>query len=282
MPVTLSEPTFRQTPTQVAEGTYVIHEVQHALGQPLSVYINSAVIQAAEPVLIDTGSQRNRRAWLEDAFGLVDPEDVRWVFVSHEDSDHVGNLAEVMAACPHATLVASWALTERYTNAFDFPLERCRWLDDGASFDAGDRRMSVIRPPLYDAPTTRGLLDTKTGVYWAVDAFATPVPGGEDADSLARHVSEIDPAFWDHGMTMFAYNALAPWLRLVDEERFAAEVARFSGLGISTIISGHSPAISGTQVADALAMTAQLPRAECPPAPDQAVLEVILAAMQPA
>lgn len=280
MSTTLSEPTYRQDPTEVAPGTYVIHEVQHALGQPLSVYINSAVILAGQPVLIDTGSRRNQRNWLEDAFALVDPQEVGWIFISHEDPDHVGNLDEVMAACPNANLVCSWALTERYANAFDFPLERCRWMDDGVTFDAGDRQMAVVRPPLYDSPTTRGLLDTKTGVYWAVDSFATPVPGGDGAENLARDVAELDEEFWTHGMTMFAINALAPWLRLVDEDRFGAEVGRLSDLEISTIISAHSPSITGKMVAVALDKMRELPSAECPPAPDQAVLDVILAATQ--
>ena len=40
---------------------------------------------------------------------------------------------------------------------------------------------------------------------------------------------------------MFAFNALAPWLRLVDQDRFAAEVRRFSDMPISTIVSAHSP-----------------------------------------
>jgi flavorubredoxin len=278
MSTTLSEPTYRQDPTQVGPDTYVIHEVQHALGQPLSVYINSAVILAEQPILIDTGSRRNQRNWLDDAFTLVDPHAVRWVFVSHEDADHVGNLEEVMAACPNANLVCSWALTERHTNAFDFPLERCRWMDDGITFDVGDRQMVVVRPPLYDSPTTRGLLDTKSGVYWAVDTFATPVPGGESTEKLARDVAELDAEFWTHGMTMFAINALAPWIRLVDQDRFGAEVQRLSDLEISTIISAHSPTITGINVAEALTRLRELPTAECPPAPDQAVLELILAA----
>jgi flavorubredoxin len=277
MPTTLTEPTFRQDPTEVGSDTYLIHEVQHALGQPLSVYINSAVILAQEPVLIDTGSQRNRRAWFEDLLALVDPKAVRWVFISHED----GNLEEVMALCPNASLVSSWALTERHTNAFEFPLDRCRWMDDGVTFDVGDRQLTVARPPLYDSPTTRGLLDSKTGIYWAVDMFATPVPGGSGAESLARDVAELDDEFWTHGMTMFALNALAPWLRLVDRDRFGAEVQRLADLQISTITSAHSPAISGPKVAEAWAKTRDLPGAECPPAPDQAVLDLILAAMQP-
>jgi flavorubredoxin len=280
MSATLSEPTYHQDPTEVGPGTYVIHEVQHALGQPLSVYINSAVILAQEPILVDTGSRRNQRNWLKDTFDLVDPQAVGWIFISHEDADHVGNLDEVMAACPNANLVSSWALTERYTNAFDFPLERCRWMDDGIAFDAGDRQMVVLRPPLYDSPTTRGLLDTETGVYWAADTFATPVPGGEGAKKLDRDVAELDAEFWSRGMAMFAFNALAPWLRLVDRDRFEAEVERFSDRDISAIISAHSPTISGSKVAEALTMLRELPSAECPPAPDQAVLDLILAATQ--
>jgi len=280
MSTTLSEPTYHQDPTEVAPGTYVIHEVQHALGQPISVFINSAVIDGSEPVLIDTGSLRNRQAWLKDAFTLVDPKRVKWVFVSHEDADHVGNLDQVMEACPNATLVSSWAITERHTNAFDFPLGRCRWMDDGVSFDAGDRQMTVVRPPLYDSPTTRGLFDHTTGVYWSVDSFATPVPGGEGAEQLARDVSELDDEFWTHGMTMFAFNALAPWLRLVDPERFGTEVGRLSELQISTIISAHSPAITGSKVQEVLEKTRDLPGAESPPAPDQSVLDLILAATQ--
>lgn len=280
MSMTLSEPTFRQEPTRVAPDTYVIHEVQHALGQPLSVYINSAVVLAEQPVIIDTGSRRNRRAWFEDVFALVEPADVRWVFISHEDGDHVGNLEEVMDICPDATLVSSWAITERHTNAFDFPLSRCRWMDDGVSFDAGDREMTLLRPPIYDSPTTRGLLDQKTGVYWASDTWATPVPGGVGAERIARDVSELDGGFWSHGLTMFALHALSPWLRLVDPELYRAEVERFSNYEISTIISGHSPAITGENVSNAFAGLLDLPRADCPPAPDQAVLDLILAATQ--
>jgi hypothetical protein len=81
-------------------------------------------------------------------------------------------------------------------------------------------------------------------------------------------------------MTMFAINALAPWLRLVDADRFGAEVDRISKLGISTIISAHSPAITGDKVDNALAKLRELPTAECAPPPNQAVLDLILAATQ--
>src|SRR5580692_2031420 len=97
-------PTIHVPPTQIAADTYVIHQVQPALGQPLFVYLNSMVILGDEPIIVDTGTPANRTQWLSDAFSLVDPQDVRWVFLSHDDVDHSGNLDEVMTACPNAKL----------------------------------------------------------------------------------------------------------------------------------------------------------------------------------
>ena len=61
-------------------------------------------------------------------------------------------------------------------------------MNDGESWRAGDRTLTAILPPLFDSPVTRGLYDDRTGVYWAADAFATPLPGP------MNDVSELDPA----------------------------------------------------------------------------------------
>ena len=103
----------RHEPLRIADDTWVI---QATLGEgeaPLVVHLNSMVITGAEPIVVDTGAPIHRDQYLDDLFGIVDPEDVRWVFISHDDSDHHGNLHEVMDACPNATLVANWFLCER-------------------------------------------------------------------------------------------------------------------------------------------------------------------------
>ena len=45
-------PTVAFPPTKIATDTWVIHQVQRALGQPLDVYLNSMVILGAEPVIV--------------------------------------------------------------------------------------------------------------------------------------------------------------------------------------------------------------------------------------
>ena len=265
-------PTTNVPPTEIAPDTFVIPQSQPALGQPLFVYLNSMVIRGKEPVIVDTGTPANREQWLKDAFSLVEPEDVRWVFLSHDDVDHSGNLDEVMSACTNAQLVCNWAMVERHSNCFSFPLERCRWVMHEESFDVGDRSLHALRPPLYDSPTTRGIFDSKTGVYWSVDTFATPLP-----DPHAG-IPELDPEFWNFGMTLFAYGALCPWLSLLDSEKFGRYVDGIQSLDIKTIAGCHTPVIEGPHIAQAFDHVRQLPSVEPPPLPDQSVLDQIIAA----
>src|SRR3954452_20565480 len=203
-------PTVHFAPTKVADDTFVIHQVQDALGQPLSVFINSMVILGDQPVIVDTGTPANREQWLHDVFALVEPADVRWIYLSHDDVDHTGNLDQALSACPNAQLVCNWAMVERHTNCFAFPLSRCRWVMDGETLDIGDRTLVAMRPPVYDSPATRGLFDPTTGVYWSSDTFATPLP------DYKMGVADLDPEFWAFGMTLFAHGAVSPWLSMVD------------------------------------------------------------------
>jgi flavorubredoxin len=64
--------------------------------------------QVAQPIVVDTGSPANREQWLATVFNLVEPEDVRWVSLSHDDDDHAGNLFAALEACPNATLLTTW------------------------------------------------------------------------------------------------------------------------------------------------------------------------------
>ena len=53
--------------------------------------------------------------------------------------------------------------------------------------------LHAVRPPVYDSPTTRGLFDPTTGVYWTSDSFATPML------TPVRDVDEIDDELLGRG-----------------------------------------------------------------------------------
>lgn len=269
-------PPIRQAPIEVAPDTYLVRSAQPAFGAPLSVNLNSLVIRSAEPVIVDTGTIANRERWIDDTFSLVDPAAVRWIVITHDDDDHTGNLAEAMERCPNATLVVSWAATERMSASFGLPVERLRWLDHGEALDVGDRVLRAWRPPVYDSPTARGIFDPLTRVYWASDAFATPMPS-EPVDS----VDDLPAPMWAEGFALFHHHALAPWLSLVDASRYAVEVTGLRSLRAEVIVSAHSPVIRGVSVERALDHLAALPTTEPPPHPDQQALTSILSGTVP-
>ena len=260
----------RHLPVQVAPETFVIQDTQGEGVAPMAVHINSLVIRGSEPVVVDTGMPTNRARYLDDLFGLVDPSDVRWVFLSHDDVDHYGNIEAVMAACPHATLVTTWFAMERLHGVLDVSPTRWRWVNDGESFDAGDRTLVAIRPPLYDSPTTRGLYDPTTGVYWASDCFAAPVAAG------AADVAELDPEAWRGGFGQM--NRLnSPWAGDLDRSRYHEQVEALAALDIGVIASCHSPTIHRPQMADAFELLHLVPDLPAVPEPGAADLDTMLA-----
>ena len=263
----------RFAPTLVAPETYLVHDHMGEGVSPVCVALNALVFRGAEPVVVDTGEAENREQYLADVFGLVEPEDIRWVFISHDDVDHTGNVNALMEAAPNATLVINWFMRERMNGSLAVSPLRQRWVGDGESLDVGDRVLRAVRPPVFDSPTTRGLFDPTTGVYWAADTFATPMA------APVTDVADLPAGMWEAGMATFA-NYVSPWLALVDDRRYQATVDRVAALAPSVLVGCHTPVVRGAdRVATAIDQLRLAPTATFDPEPGQAVLEDIQHAM---
>jgi flavorubredoxin len=258
----------------VARDTFLIPTLAVDPGGAGVLSANSMVIRGAEPVVVDAGCALVRESWFATLGAVVDPADVRWVFVSHDDHDHVGNLLELLDLCPQATLVGNWSMTARLFGDVELPLHRMRWLDQGEAFDAGDRTLHLVRPPLFDSPATRGLFDPTTGVLWAVDSFGAMVQGA---------VLEADDADSDlYAGTFDAMNTWnTPWLEWVDRDRFAAHVDTTASLPIEAVASAHGPILRGPRIAEAFARTTALAAQPFLPTPGQSMLDELLSALDP-
>jgi flavorubredoxin len=265
-------PPVHHEPLQVADGVYLIRQLQGEGGGPFAVYVNSLVITGSEPVIVDTGGVNNRARWLEDVGAIVDLKKVRWIYISHDDQDHLGNLDPVLSSCTAATLVVDWLTVERTSIEYNLPLRRMRWLNDGDHFVAGDRTLVALRPPTYDAPTTRGLFDTKSRVYWASDSFGAAVPYHVD------RAADLPFEAWSAGFTLFN-RTLSPWTAIVDRAKFAERISAVRTLDAKAIATCHGPVIAAWELDEAYRLMADLPGAAPMPTPGQPELEAMLAAI---
>ncbi|MEO8695307.1 MAG: MBL fold metallo-hydrolase [Acidimicrobiales bacterium] len=267
------EAPYRQVETErVTADTHLIRQIWGEGFSPVAVYINSMVITGAEPVVVDCGPKISGKAWMNEVFAVVEPEDVRWIFLSHEDHDHSGNLVEMLELCPNAKLVGTWFMAERFSAEHVLPFDRMRLVNDGERFSVGDRELVAVTPPVFDNPTTRGLFDPSTGVYWAVDSFGTPVTHD------VRDINELDEGFWREGFLQFA-RMVSPWHQWLDANRYAAHVDSIRRLGATKITSAHGPTLHGAQLEAAFELSVQIPNMPAAPAPVQADLDGMLAAM---
>jgi flavorubredoxin len=242
-------------PVAVNDDTWLITQLAEA--PPWGhIFLNSAVIRAAEPVLVDTGTAINRTAWLAQLGAVVDPADIRWIFLSHDDPDHVGNLGLMLELCPRATVLTTWFAVGRMAleQGITIPMDRVRFVNDGDAIDVGDRTLRAVRPPVFDNPTTRGLFDPHTGFYWAGDCFGAPV------SEFLVEAEDLPGDEWREGF-LDMQRMLSPWHTLLDHHRYSAAVDQVQRLPIDAAAGAHGPVVRGPRLDDAYRLLRTLPHA---------------------
>jgi glyoxylase-like metal-dependent hydrolase (beta-lactamase superfamily II) len=203
--------------------------------------INAHLIHAKEPVLVDTSWVGVSEPYLEALQEVIDPADLRWIWISHTDLDHVFNLEAVLKLAPKAKVVIAGLGAAKFGLRGDFDMDRLHVLEAGQRLDVGDRELVSIKPVIYDAPETNGFFDTKTRVLFSADAF------GALMDAPHEETAAIPEAVLRDGQTAWA-SVDAPWLGWADKTVFGALLSDVERLDPSTIISGHLPATSGQMI----------------------------------
>lgn len=258
-------------PQRIATDTFLIPSLVPA--EPGTyVFVNSMVILAREPVVVDTGAPGHRHAWLEAVSSVVDPADVRWIFLSHDDADHIGNMEEFLALAPNATVVANFFTNERTRVDGDrsIPIDRQVWLEPGSGFDAGDRRLHLFLPPIFDGPTTRGLYDERTGVMWAVDSFAALTTGA------VYDAVDLPSDLFDGSFALFN-SLISPWHQWLDPGRYHRHVDAIEAIGATIVASAHGPVLRGASITDALDRVRAMAGQPAVSPPGQETLDALVA-----
>ncbi len=231
--------------------------------------INAFVIKAREPVLVDTGMGIESEEFMKTLEPIIDPQDLRWVWLTHDDTDHTGNLQKVLEVAHSARLAANSLAVLRISTAWPVPMNRVYWLNSGDSIDVGDRKLTAVRPPLFDNPTTLGIYDNKSEAFFSADCF------GAIIQSPAQNADDFVDEDLAQGMISWA-SADSPWVHIVELGEFSETLNRIRQITPKVILSAHLPMARGKseQFLDSFG---KVPTSPPFVAPNQAALEQILA-----
>jgi flavorubredoxin len=234
--------------------------------------VNAFVIKAREPVLVDTGMGIDSEEFMKALSSVIDPQDLRWVWLTHDDADHTGSIQKVLEAAPKARLAANSIAVLRMSTAWPVPMHRVFWLNSGDSISAGDRELTAVRPPLFDNPTTIGIYDNKSKALFSADFFGAIIP------SPVQNADDVTEGDLSQGMGIWA-SSDSPWIHVVEPGGFTKALDRIRQLAPKMIFSAHLPPARG-RTERFLELLATVPTSTPFVAPDQTVLEQILAQMK--
>jgi flavorubredoxin len=259
-----------ERPYRAFDDTYVIPEYAVVPGFGM-LAINAYLIQAQEPVLYDTGAPIDREAFLSTLRALIDPQEIKWIVLSHADRDHSGNIEEVLAIAPNARLVTNWATVGKLSGEFQVPMPRVVLVNAGQTFSAGDRDLALVPTPIFDAAGTLGMFDARNEALYSVDAFGALIPGPvEDA-------TEIPQAEFAKGFGIWNL-ANHPWVTMADQTKFDAALKQVWDLKPASILSSHLPVVHG-RTDELMKALAAIPAQEPFVPPDQAAVQAMMAQM---
>jgi ODP family beta lactamase len=195
--------------------------------------VNSFLIRGEQPLLVDTGVAALREEFLSSLGSLMDLRDLRWIWLTHIDADHVGNLPAVLKEAPDATIITTF-LGLGKLGLLQIPAERVYLLNPGQRLNLGDRELMAVRPPCFDAPETTGFLDMRTGSLFSSDCFGALLrEPAESAESIPENALQ-------EGLIGWAV-VDSPWLHNVDPMLFGASLSEYKKLSPSVLLSSHLP-----------------------------------------
>lgn len=235
------------------------------------VPINAFLLWSQEPVLVDTGAIVAREQYLDAIEQLIDLDDLRWIYLTHGDPDHVGCLIDVLAAAPRARLITTFIGLGRLGLYQPISLDRVFLLNPGQRISVGDRELEAIAPLTFDAPETTPFIDSKTRTLFSSDCFGgiLPAPAETAADISADTLR-------DAVITWATIDA--PWLRHVEPTAFEANREKIHDLVSPIVLSSHLPPAVGVGMLDTLLDHIAAARREPPfVGLDQAGLSALLA-----
>ena len=181
------------------------------------VPINAFVLHGPEPVLVDTGAVVEREEFMTALRSVIDPADLKWIWLTHTDFDHIGALPQLLDENVDLRIITTFLGVGIMSLNAPLPMDRVHLLNPGERIVVGDRTLTAVKPPAFDNPSTTGFHDDKSGALFSSDCF------GALLSAVPDNAAELTDDELRQGQVFWA-TVDSPWLHKVDTAAFAREL----------------------------------------------------------
>ena len=171
--------------------------------------INAFLLKGKEPLLVDTGYVMESPEFMQTLRSVIDPADIRWIWLTHTDFDHIGSLHQLLEEAPRATVITTFLGVGIMSLFNPLPMDRVYFLNPGERLTIGDRTLTAFKPPTFDNAATVGFYDDTSGALFSADCFGAILEGS------AQNAGDI-PADELRERQVFWATVDSPWLHNVD------------------------------------------------------------------
>ena len=97
---------------------------------------NSFLIRGEKIALVDTSHEKFRQLYFDTLTGLINPQDIDYLIVSHTEPDHSGLVKDLLQLAPNLTVVASKVAIQFLEDMVHQPFNR-KIVKNGDRLDLG-------------------------------------------------------------------------------------------------------------------------------------------------
>jgi len=190
---------------------------------------NSYLIRGEKIALVDTSHEKFRQLYLDVLTGLIDPQKIDYLIISHTEPDHSGLVKDLLQLAPQITVVGAKVAIAFLEDLVHDPFER-QVVKNGDTLDLGKGHvLEFVNAPNLHWPDTIFSYDRATQTLFTCDAFGMHYCTDSTFDD---NLKAIEPDY------RFYYECLmAPNARSV-----LSAMKRMDKLGeVKMVANGHGP-----------------------------------------
>jgi len=178
---------------------------------------NSFVIKGDKTALIDTSHRKFADLYLDILTGIIDPQSLDYLIISHTEPDHSGLVKDVLELAPQVTIVAAKIAIQFLENMVHQPF-KYQIVKNGDRLDLGNGHLlEFVNAPNLHWPDTIFTYNNKTKILFTCDAFGMHYCDDHTFDEDPELITEDFKYYYDCLMAPNARSVLENFDESIDK-----------------------------------------------------------------